>query len=251
MWLGTSVCGAPDVHGGGSGLGAESSILAAMRGEDYLSDRTLKCLDEQSIDATLQVDAIAGVWDPVLEEAVGVEVHRHPDLAAAVDAVRGERMTVLVVDRAPDAALRRLGGTPPSVPVVLVGAPDQALPPGVMAVVQSMDGLMAQLSRAFLYRALYLLELAHRCEARRLSTRSQALVGAQATELSDDLSSAQPPSLPVGLMSELHLDSAADAFERAYIERVQALSSSAREAAEALEVSTTTLARRLRREDGE
>jgi transcriptional regulator of aromatic amino acid metabolism len=66
--------------------------------------------------------------------------------------------------------------------------------------------------------------------------------------MTDDLNTFQPPPLPVGPISAYNLEEASEAFERAYIDRVQHLCDSAREAAQRLDVSAATLARRLRKE---
>lgn len=98
------------------------------------------------------------------------------------------------------------------------------------------------------YRALVILELQHRCEAKRLSERELELLGQPPESMSDDLTTNIPPPLPVGPMSTYNLEEASESFETAYIDRVQQLCASAREAAEYLGVSSATLSRRLRRE---
>lgn len=97
-------------------------------------------------------------------------------------------------------------------------------------------------------RALRALELAHRCESQRLRRRELDLLGHPPEHMTDDLNLVQPPPLPVGPISTYELDAASEAFEHAYIDRVQHLCSSAREAALHLDVSAATLARRLRKE---
>jgi len=104
------------------------------------------------------------------------------------------------------------------------------------------------LRRALDFSALLTLELAHRCESRRLLNRELELLGQPPEGMSDDLSVFQPPPLPVGPLSVYNLEEASEAFETAYIDRVQQLCASAREAAVHLGVSSATLSRRLRRE---
>lgn len=106
----------------------------------------------------------------------------------------------------------------------------------------------ALLRRVIDYRALLVLELQHRCEAKRLAERELELLGQPPESMSDDLTTSSPPPLPVGPMSIYNLEEASEAFEGAYIDRVQQLCNSAREAAEYLNVSSATLSRRMRRE---
>lgn len=108
--------------------------------------------------------------------------------------------------------------------------------------------LLNSLHRALDYRALYLLEMAHRCEIKRLQSQELNLLGHAPETMSDDLSGNQAPPLPVGPLSLLDLDAATEAFELAYIERVQQLCSSARETASCLGISSATLSRRSRKE---
>lgn len=121
---------------------------------------------------------------------------------------------------------------------------------GVMAVADDLSekALEEHLRRGFEFRALRALELLHRCEARRLKRREMDLLGHPPETMTDDLSTFQPPPLPVGPISTYKLEASSEAFERAYIDRVQLLCESAREAAKYLDVSAATLARRLRRE---
>lgn len=121
---------------------------------------------------------------------------------------------------------------------------------GVMEVLTSSSTIPwpALLRRIIDFRALLVLELQHRCEAKRLSERELTLLGTPPESMSDDLTTHQPPPLPVGPMSVYDLDEASESFETAYIDRVQQLCASAREAAEYLGVSSATLSRRLRRE---
>jgi hypothetical protein len=122
---------------------------------------------------------------------------------------------------------------------------------GAMAVATepTEDALRPLVKRGLEFRALRALELAHRCEARRLSRREMDLVGYPPEFMTDDLNTFQPPPLPVGPISAYNLEEASEQFERAYIDRVQHLCESAREAAQRLDVSAATLARRLRREE--
>ncbi|MCB9652633.1 MAG: hypothetical protein H6729_00685 [Deltaproteobacteria bacterium] len=121
---------------------------------------------------------------------------------------------------------------------------------GAMDVVTSLDeqSLAPILQRGIDYRALLVLELGHRCESRRLLQRERELLGEPPEQLSDDLNTYHPPALPVGPLSIYNLDEASEAFERSYIDRVQQLCASAREAAMRLGVSSATLSRRVRRE---
>jgi hypothetical protein len=121
---------------------------------------------------------------------------------------------------------------------------------GVMDVLPELTeaALLAPLRRALDYSALHALELAHRCESRRLLNRELDLLGQPPESMSDDLLGVQPPPLPVGPLSVYNLDEASEAFETAYIERVQQLCASSREAAVHLGVSSATLSRRTRRE---
>jgi hypothetical protein len=123
---------------------------------------------------------------------------------------------------------------------------------GAMAVVPEPtdDALRPLVRRGLEYRALRALELAHRCEARRLLRRHMELLGHPPETMTDDLNTFQPPPLPVGPISTYNLEEVSEAFERAYIDRVQHLCASAREAAQYLDVSAATLARRLRKEGG-
>lgn len=122
---------------------------------------------------------------------------------------------------------------------------------GIMDVVRDLSEatLLPILRRGLDVRALLALELAHRCESKRLHLRELELLGHPPETMSDDLNTFQPPPLPVGPMSVYNLDEASEAFERAYIDRVQHLCASAREAAVYLGVSSATLSRRLRREN--
>ena len=124
---------------------------------------------------------------------------------------------------------------------------------GAMAVEPepSEESLRRLLRRGLEFRALRALELAHRCESQRLYRRELELLGSPPEHMTDDLDTFQPPPLPVGPISTYNLEEASESFERAYIDRVQHLCASAREAAMHLDVSAATLARRLRRDGGE
>lgn len=110
------------------------------------------------------------------------------------------------------------------------------------------EAVLPLLNRGLDFRAILALELASRCEARRLMDRELEIIGQPPESMSDDLTTFQPPPLPVGPMSVFNLEEASECFERAYIDRVQQLCGSAREAALHLGVSSATLSRRLRRE---
>ena len=144
-----------------------------------------------------------------------------------------------------------------TIAVIALGQPDPSGPSaamlralGAMAVADDLTdkSLELHLRRGFEFRALRALELLHRCEARRLKRREMDLLGHPPETMTDDLSTFQPPPLPVGPISTYRLEDSSEAFERAYIDRVQLLCESAREAAKYLDVSAATLARRLRRE---
>jgi hypothetical protein len=113
---------------------------------------------------------------------------------------------------------------------------------GVMDVLTDLDSetLTPVIRRSLDFRALLLLELDHRCEAKRLVQRELELLGEPPDQLSDDLDVFQPPPLPVGPLSTYNLEEASESFEAAYIGRVQQLCSSAREAAQVLGVSPAT-----------
>ena len=61
------------------------------------------------------------------------------------------------------------------------------------------------------------------------------LLGYPPETMTDDLTTFQPPPLPVGPISTYNLEASSEAFERAYIDRVQLLCESAREAAKYLD----------------
>jgi hypothetical protein len=112
------------------------------------------------------------------------------------------------------------------------------------------ESLKRLVKRGLEYRALRALELAHRIEGLRLRRRELDLLGHPPEHMTDDLDTFQAPPLPVGPTSVYNLEQASEDFERAYIDRVQHLCASSREAALHLDVSAATLARRLRREGG-
>ena len=175
----------------------------------------------------------------------------------AVRALRSERIVAACTSAESASALvRALNQDNASVGVIALDAPNgesQAAhlrAAGVMDVATeaSEAALRPLIRRALDFSALLVLELAHRCESRRLLNRELELLGQPPESMSDDLSVFQPPPLPVGPLSVYNLEEASDAFETAYIDRVQQLCASAREAAEHLGVSSATLSRRMRRE---
>lgn len=198
---------------------AAHPILEALAGEGAV------------VAATTVVDAVKQARSLRLAAVVS-----NPELAAAV--VRGlaaENLTfgVLALSPAGDgsaSAILRAGG-------VMDVLPDL-----------SEIAVVAPLRRALDCSALLALELAHRCESRRLLNRELDLLGQPPESMSDDLLGVQPPPLPVGPLSVYNLEEASEAFETAYIERVQQLCASSREAALYLGVSSATLSRRTRRE---
>ncbi|MBI4817129.1 MAG: hypothetical protein HY791_12780 [Deltaproteobacteria bacterium] len=177
--------------------------------------------------------------------------HALTSVTEAVRAARSSRLVALVVElRAAEELVEALGSDAESVGIVAMGDLGAARPRGVLAVVEdpTWDDLFPPLRRSFELRALHTLEHAHRCEAKRISRREHELLGEPPETLSDDLELCHPPPLPVGPTSSYDLESLADAFEQAYVERVQLLSESIREAAEKLDVSSATLGRRKRRD---
>jgi len=124
---------------------------------------------------------------------------------------------------------------------------------GAMSIIESPDreSLVHVARRALEFRALRALEFCHRCESQRLMRREAELLGQTPETMTDDLLSVQPPPLPVGVISPYRLEEATESFEKAYIERVLHLCASSREAASHLDVSSATLARKQRRDDGE
>lgn len=188
-----------------------------------------------------------------------MHVSMHDTLAGLVAGARRQRLAVVVthVRKATDV-VRALHDEGVVVGVLVYDPEGQesgaaALRAGgVMDVLTSLaaEDWAAVVERAVDYRRLLLLELDHRCESKRLAQRELELLGEPPESLSDDLDIFQPPPLPVGPLSIYDLDQASEAFETAYIERVQHLCSSAREAAQVLGVSPATLSRRQRK-DGE
>lgn len=193
-----------------------------------------------------------------LEPVVGrdrLQVHSTP--LSVARAVRAKRITgVLVGRQSAGALLSALAHEHQTVGVVVYqpevdeSAAAALRSQGVMEIVTSLDRAdwPELLRRIIDYRALLVLELQHRCESKRLAERELELLGQPPESMSDDLTTHQPPPLPVGPMSTYNLEEASESFETAYIDRVQQLCASAREAAEHLGVSSATLSRRLRKE---
>lgn len=204
----------------------------------------------------LEYDAVVPLLTALVPEK-GVSVYASVD--EAVRGTRAHRLTVLTVGASvASPVLRALNDDNVVVGVIAhvpEGAPVSAAVLrsfGVMDVVRDPDdkALVPLLRRGMDFRALLQLELAHRCESKRLERRELELLGHPPQTMSDDLNTFQPPPMPVGPMSVYNLDEASEAFERAYIDRVQHLCASAREAAVYLGVSSATLSRRTRRENG-
>jgi hypothetical protein len=196
---------------------------------------------------------------PVLSRIVGAKsVHTFATVDDAVRAARSHRLLTIVAggEIAP-TLLRTLGAESLSVGVIGYVPDGATMSPamlrsfGIMEVIRDFEeaNLSPILRRGLDFRALLALELAHRCESKRLHQRELELLGHPPETMSDDLNTFQPPPLPVGPLSTYNLDEASDAFEKAYIDRVQHLCASAREAAVYLGVSSATLSRRLRREN--
>ncbi|MEM1025081.1 MAG: hypothetical protein AAF627_05945 [Myxococcota bacterium] len=184
-------------------------------------------------------------------------VHEHSDSGSVASAVRAHRVTVVVTHaRGISELMRNLSVESAPVGLIVYDPNGHDSNSAALRAQGVMDVLTDRLpetwadvlTRAFDFRALLMLELDHRCESKRLSQRELELLGEPPESLSDDLDSFQPPPLPVGPMSVHDLESASDAFETAYIERVQHLCNSAREAAQVLGVSPATLSRRQRRD---
>jgi len=193
----------------------------------------------------------------VVASAPGANVESLATTEAAIKASRSSANYVLLMDaKAVPSFVQALGGDPSSmVAVIAIGNGDgpsagtlRAM--GVMAVVvdPTETSLRGLIRRGMELRALRALELAHRCESRRLVRREMDLMGYPPETMTDDLNTYQPPPLPVGPISTYNLEEASESFERAYIDRVQHLCASAREAAQYLDVSAATLARRTRKE---
>lgn len=196
------------------------------------------------------VDALTAL---VAETAPGAKIDVLPSLEAVIKAARSSLHYVLLVEAKRVPGLISAMGVDPSVmvAVIAIGAGPSA---GALRAMGALT-LIAEPTEASLWpwlkrgaeiRALRALELAHRCESRRLRRREMELMGYPPETMTDDLSTFQPPPLPVGPISTYNLEDASEGFERAYIDRVQHLCASAREAAEYLEVSAATLARRTR-----
>ncbi|MGF1510166.1 MAG: hypothetical protein ACFB9M_11765 [Myxococcota bacterium] len=184
-------------------------------------------------------------------------LHEHATLQDVASAARRHRLSVVVTHARSAPEMLETLSRENLVVGVLVFDPEgfesnsAALrAQGVMDVLTALeqDDWAAALTRGFDFRGLLLLELDHRCESKRLSQRELQLLGEPPESLSDDLDTFQPPPLPVGPLSVYDLETASDAFETAYIERVQYLCSSSREAAQVLGVSPATLSRRQRKE---
>jgi hypothetical protein len=195
---------------------------------------------------------------PVLERVLGADaINTHASWSDVAAGARRHRLSTVVTHARQAGDVMKALTAESTLVGVLVYDPDgfesssAALrAQGAMDVIADLDAenWASTLSRAFDFRGLLLLELDHRCESKRLSQRELELLGEPPESLSDDLDTFQPPPLPVGPMSIYDLDSASDAFETAYIERVQFLCSSSREAAQVLGVSPATLSRRQRKE---
>lgn len=225
-----------------------------------LSSEVEHSLKAHGIPSALHV-GVLGCDDavPVLSRIAGAKsVHAFATVDDAVRAARSHRLLALLAggEIAP-TLMRALGAE--SISAAVIGfVPDGASTSpavlrscGVMEVVKDFEesNLTQILKRGLDFRALLALELAHRCESKRLHQRELELLGHPPETMSDDLNTFQPPPLPVGPMSIYNLDEASEAFEKAYIDRVQHLCASAREAAVYLGVSSATLSRRLRREN--
>ena len=193
-----------------------------------------------------------------LEPLVGRErLQTHSSAESVARAVRAKRITGVLVDRgSAGSLLATLASEHQTVGVVVYqpeadeSAAAALRSRGVMEIVSDLQGAdwSDLLRRIIDYRALLVLELQHRCESKRLTERELELLGQPPESMSDDLTTHQPPPLPVGPMSTYNLEEASESFETAYIDRVQQLCASAREAAEYLGVSSATLSRRLRKE---
>lgn len=197
------------------------------------------------------------VVDPV-EALLGKDNVTVPTSTAdAIRAVRSHRIvTVITNARGASAFVRALNAENVTIGVIALDdaggeiSSAQLRAGGVMDVASAptREVLEPLLRRGLDFSALLVLELAHRCESRRLLNRELELLGQPPESMSDDLSLFQPPPLPVGPLSVYNLEEASDAFETAYIDRVQQLCASAREAAVHLGVSSATLSRRMRKE---
>ncbi len=196
---------------------------------------------------------------PAIEQICGEsgdEVTQVDSMPEAIKALRQQRIVTVVVGAEHAGGLiRQLNAENLSVGAIAFDNSEnedrgaQLRAAGAMDVFhQGQHDLRALLRRGLDFAALLQLELAHRCESRRLTNRELELLGQPPESMSDDLSVFQPPPLPVGPLSVYNLEEASEAFETAYIDRVQQLCNSAREAAVFLGVSSATLSRRQRRE---
>ena len=204
-------------------------------------------------------DQVVGTLQGLAGDAMVIE------LADTAEAVRGARspghFVLIVGTQSASQVLAAIAADTSSlIAVIAVGEVSEDGPSaaslrssGVMDVIVSPDEaiLRSALKRGLEFRALRALELAHRCESARLLRRELDLLGHPPEYMTDDLSTFQPPPLPVGPTAVYDLDQASELFEKAYIDRVQHLCASAREAALHLDVSAATLARRLRKESSE
>lgn len=216
-------------------------------------------LDAHGIPAEgrIEVYDCAEAEDALGELSVSVPVTSHATLDQLMASVRRREVSAVFGHaRSAAALLRRLQQEGSSLGVVVYDpeghdSNSAALrAQGVMDVVLDLEPATLEplLRRAMDFRALLLLELDHRCESKRLVQRELELLGEPPDQLSDDLDTFQPPPLPVGPLSIYNLEEASEAFETAYIGRVQQLCSSAREAAQVLGVSPATLSRRQKRD---
>ena len=227
--------------------------------EALISPEVAAVLERHGIDGQprfqlLDADGVRGR----IEELVGAErVVVHDSPATVTRAVRSDRLTGVIVGQS--SAVPLLEALAREHQVVSVVVHQEQADESVAATLRSRgvmelvvgsgpDDLLSLLRRVIDYRALLVLELQHRCESKRLFERELDLLGQPPESMSDDLTTNQPPPLPVGPMSTYDLDEASESFETAYIDRVQQLCASAREAAEYLGVSSATLSRRLRKE---
>ncbi len=239
------------------GLGA-STMLRPMT-EALISSEVASVLERHGIDANPSFQVLDGDdLFSVIEPLVGRErLQVHTSALSVARAVRAKRITgVLVGRRSAGVLLSTLANEHQTVGVVVhqpeadESAAAALRSQGVMEIVANLDrpDWIEILRRIIDYRALLVLELQHRCESKRLAERELELLGQPPESMSDDLTPHQPPPLPVGPMSTYNLEEASESFETAYIDRVQQLCASAREAAEYLGVSSATLSRRLRKE---
>lgn len=226
-------------------------------------------LVSQEVDSVLKIHGIPTTAHAVIldcdvaitpiEALIGKDNVTVPSSAAdAVRAVRSHRIVALVTSaESASSVVRAMSNENVTVGVIAIDRAGQdsmsaqLRAAGVMDVATQPDSTVLEplLRRALDFSALLVLELAHRCESRRLLNRELELLGQPPESMSDDLSLFQPPPLPVGPLSVYNLEEASDAFETAYIDRVQQLCASAREAAVHLGVSSATLSRRMRREN--